>query len=295
MRVSSMRGLIELERVGILGPRGTHSEAAAIRLNQILSSNRELVICAGIFEVLAEVEKGELDAGFVPVENSLEGSVNITLDTLARSKSLVVEREFIWTVHNHLMAKDGVKISDVKKIFSHAQPLSQCRKFLQQTFSNVELVETTSTSKAAEIVASSSISDGYAAICSERAGELNRLCKIASEIQDNAANRTRFFEVRRRSTKKSSYVTQGDKVLIICQIDGSRAGSLCEVLKEFAFRHVNMTRIESRPARTELGEYIFFFDLENNVDRRTLNDALGGVKRKSIWLKDLGTFPIISC
>ena len=290
-----MRGLIELERVGILGPRGTHSEAAAIRLNQILSSNRELVICAGIFEVLAAVENGELDAGFVPVENSLEGSVNITLDTLARSKSLVVEREFIWTVHNHLMAKDGVKISDVKKIFSHAQPLSQCRKFLQQTFSNVELVETTSTSKAAEIVAASELSDGYAAICSERAGEINSLCKIASEIQDNAANRTRFFEVRRRSTKKSSYVTQGDKVLIICQIDGSRAGSLCEVLKEFAFRHVNMTRIESRPARTELGEYIFFFDLENNVDRRTLNDALGGVKRKSIWLKDLGTFPVISC
>lgn len=284
-----------MERVGILGPRGTHSEAAAVRLNQILSSNRELVICAGIFEVLAAVEKGELDAGFVPVENSLEGSVNITLDTLARSKSLVVEREFIWTVHNHLMAKDGVKISDVKKIFSHAQPLSQCRKFLQQTFSNVELVETTSTSKAAEIVASSELSDGYAAICSERAGEINSLCKIASEIQDNAANRTRFFEVRRRSTKKSSYVTQGDKVLIICQIDGSRAGSLCEVLKEFAFRHVNMTRIESRPARTELGEYIFFFDLENNVDRRTLNDALGGVKRKSIWLKDLGTFPVISC
>ena len=289
-----MQGLINLEKIGILGPRGTHSEAAAIRLNKILSLDRELVICAGIFEVLAAVENGELDAGFVPVENSLEGSVNITLDTLARSNSLVIYREFIWTVHNHLMAKDGVKISDVKKIFSHPQPLSQCRKFLQQTFSNVELAETTSTSRAAEIAASSELSDGYAAICSERAGDLNNLVMLASEIQDNDANRTRFFEVRRRSTKKS-YVTTGDKILIICQIDGSHAGSLCEVLKEFAFRHVNMTRIESRPARTELGEYIFFFDLENNVDRRTLNDALGGVKRKSIWLKDLGTFPVISC
>lgn len=285
--------MINLERVGILGPRGTHSEAAALRLNQILSLDRELVICAGIFEILTAVEKGELDAGFVPVENSLEGSINITLDTLARSDSLIIEREFIWTVHNHLMAKGDVKISDVKKIFSHAQPLSQCRKFLQETFSQVELVETTSTSRAAEIVSESELSDCYAAICSERAGELNHLVKLASEIQDNAANRTRFFEVRRRT--KKFYMTQGDKVLIICQIDGSRAGSLCEVLKEFAFRHVNMTRIESRPARTELGEYIFFFDLENNVDRRTLNDALGGVKNKSIWLKDLGTFPVISC
>ena len=117
---------------------------------------------------------------------------------------------------------------------------------------------------------------------------------LASEIQDNAANRTRFFEIKRRPNEKFPTIN-GDKILIICQIDGSRAGSLCEVLKEFAFRHVNMTRIESRPARTELGEYIFFFELENNVDRRTFNDAIGGVVKKSIWLKDLGTFPVIDC
>ena len=279
-------------KLGILGPRGTHSEAAAIRLNEILSSQRELVICAEIYEVLAAVEEGKLDAGFVPVENSLEGSINITLDTLARSKSLVIAREFVWTVHNSLMAKDGVKLCDVKKIFSHAQPISQCRKFLLKNFPDVEVVNTTSTARAAEIVAASSIGEGYAAICAERAGEINNLSTLAAEIQDNSANRTRFFEVKRRSKNFSS--TQGDKVLIICQIDGSRAGSLCEVLKEFAFRHVNMTRIESRPARTELGEYIFFFDLENNVDRRTLNEAIGGVMRKSIWLKDLGTFPVIN-
>ena len=283
-----------MEKVGILGPRGTHSEEAAIRLNEILSSNRELVICAEIFEVLAAVETGELDAGFVPVENSLEGSINITLDTLARSDSLIISREFIWTVHNQLAVKAGVKFGDVKKIFSHSQPLSQCRKFLLKNFPYAELVSTTSTSRASEIVAESKISDGYAAICTKRACQLNNLETLATEIQDNSANRTRFFEVRRRPNEKFPTI-QGDKILIICQIDGSRAGSLCEVLKEFAFRHVNMTRIESRPARTELGEYIFFFDLENNVDRRTLNDAIGGVIKKSIWLKDLGTFPVISC
>lgn len=282
-----------MEKVGILGPRGTHSEEAALRLNEILSSNRELVICAEIFEVLAAVEAGELDAGFVPVENSLEGSINITLDTLARSDSLVIAREFIWTVHNQLAVKAGVKLGDVKKIFSHSQPLSQCRKFLQKNFPHAELVSTTSTSRAAEIVAESSPADGYAAICTKRAGQLNNLETLANEIQDNSANRTRFFEVRRRPNEKFPTIN-GDKILIICQIDGSRAGSLCEVLKEFAFRHVNMTRIESRPARTELGEYIFFFDLENNVDRRTLNDAIGGVTKKSIWLKDLGTFPVIN-
>ena len=282
-----------MEKIGILGPRGTHSEAAALRLNEILSTNRELVICAGIYDIFSELEEGKINAGFVPVENSLEGSVNITLDTLARSDSLIITREFIWTVHNHLMAKEGVKISDVKKIFSHSQPISQCRKFLLKNIPNAEIVITASTARAAETVAESKIGDGYAAICAERAGQLNNLVTLAKEIQDNAANRTRFFEIRKREKNYSS--TTGDKVLIICQIDGSRAGALCEVLREFAFRHVNMTRIESRPARTELGEYIFFFDLENNVDRRTLNDAIGGVLKKSIWLKDLGTFPVISC
>ena len=282
-----------MEKIGILGPRGTHSEAAALRLNEILSTNRELVICAGIYDIFSALEEGKVDAGFVPVENSLEGSVNITLDTLARSDSLIITREFIWTVHNHLMAKEDVKISDVKKIFSHSQPISQCRKFLLKNIPNAEIVITASTARAAETVAESKIGDGYAAICAERAGQLNNLVTLAKEIQDNAANRTRFFEIRKREKNYSS--TTGDKVLIICQIDGSRAGALCEVLREFAFRHVNMTRIESRPARTELGEYIFFFDLENNVDRRTLNDAIGGVLKKSIWLKDLGTFPVISC
>lgn len=281
-----------MEKIGILGPCGTHSEAAALHLNKILSSNRELVIFAEFYEIFSALEENKIDAGFVPVENSLEGSINITLDTLARSDSLVIAREFIWTIHNHLMAKFGVKLSDVQKIFSHSQPISQCRNYLQKNFYHAEIVATTSTARAAEIVAESKIADGYAAICAERAGQINNLVTLAAEIQDNAANRTRFFEIRRR---KDFSAVKGDKIFIICQIAGSRAGSLCEVLKEFAFRHVNMTRIESRPARTELGEYIFFFELENSVDRRTLNDAIGGVKRKSIWLKDLGTFPVINC
>ena len=283
-----------MEKLGILGPRGTHSEAAAVRLNEILTLPRELVIYAEIYEVFAAVESGELDAGFVPVENSLEGAVNVTLDMLAQSDSLIVAREFIWTVHNHLMVKAGTKFSDVKKIFSHSQPISQCRNFLRKNFPTVEVIITTSTARAAEIVAESKLSEGYAAICAERAGQINALEILSADIQDNAANRTRFFEIKRRPREKISTL-KGDKVLIICQIDGSRAGALCEVLKEFSFRHVNMTRIESRPARTELGEYIFFFDLENSVDRRTLNDAIGGVLKKSIWLKDLGTFPVINC
>ena len=110
-----------MEKVGVLGPRGTHSEAAAIRLNEILSVPRELVICADIDEVFAAVESGELDAGFVPVENSLEGGVNVTLDLLARTNSLIVAREFVWTVHNHLMVKAGTKYFRTVNQFHNAE------------------------------------------------------------------------------------------------------------------------------------------------------------------------------
>ena len=251
----------------------------------------ELVIFPEIFEILNAVEEGRLDSGFVPVENSLEGSINITLDTLARTDFLEVTHELIWPVHNCLMAKSGA--TEIKKIFSHAQPISQCRNYLRKNFPNAEIISTPSTARAAEIVATSQPSEGFAAICTKRAGELNNLVEIAAEIQDNMTNSTRFFEVER----KKNFIEEnlrGDKVLIICQIDGKKSGALYEILGEFAFRGVNMTRIESRPARTELGAYIFFFDLDTDVDEKILNESIEAVRRKSIWLKNLGKFSVIT-
>ena len=276
-----------MKKMGILGPGGTHSEEAAIYFRNILSEEIEFVICSEIYEVLHEVEEGRLDSGFVPVENSLEGSVNITLDTLAQSDSLKVTHELIWSVHNHLMAKKFLNFADVEKIFSHVQPISQCRNYLRKNFPNAEIISTPSTARSAEIVAESH-EKNFAAICTKRAGDLNNLVTLAENIQDNSSNSTRFFEVQRENKN-----LRGDKILIICQIDGKQAGSLCEVLEEFAFRKVNMTRIESRPARTELGEYIFFFDLETDVDEKILNESVDAVRKKSIWLKNLGKFPVI--
>ena len=279
-----------MKRLGILGPRGTHSEAAASWLNEHVDERRELVICSDIFEILRAVEDGDLDYGFVPVENSLEGSINITLDTLARSERLTVTREVIWRVHNQLMARAGV--SEIKRILSHAQPLSQCRTYLQTHYPAAEFAAVQSTARAAELASEAAIDDGVAAICSRRAGELNHLITVASEIQDNNFNSTRFFEISR--TNNSLNQSSGDKVLIICQIHGERPGALCEVLEEFAFRNVNMTRIESRPARTKLGEYIFFFDLDTNAPRGMLEESIAAVRRKSIRLKRLGAFPVIT-
>ena len=157
-----------MERMGILGPCGTHSEAAALKLNEVLAEKFELVVFNEIFETINAVEEKKIDAAFVPVENSLEGSINVTLDTLAHS-DFIVTRELIYPVHNFLMAREGVKLSAVKKVFSHAQPISQCRNYLQKNFPATEINSVASTARAAEMVANSEIGEGYAAICTERA------------------------------------------------------------------------------------------------------------------------------
>ena len=280
-----------MKKLGILGPRGTHSEEAALWLKKFLREDFKLEICADIFDVLTAVKEKNLDAGLVPVENSLEGSINITLDTLARSDTLTISRELVWQVKNFLMTKPLVDVREVKKIFSHIQPLAQCRKYLHKNFPDAEIISATSTARAAELVAASD--ENFAAICTERAGKLNGLTIAAKNIQDNPNNFTRFFEITYRPRDAASIENfDGDKVLIICQIDGSRAGSLCGVLEDFAKRGVNMTRIESRPARTELGEYIFFFDLETDIDEKILDESIESVRKKSIWLKNLGKFPV---
>ena len=283
---------MEASVMGYLGPMGTHSEAAARWLSAQLArtggGERELRPFADIDAVLHAVEAGEVASGFVPVENSLEGAIHVTLDTLARSEALVVAREVIWPVHNELMAR--CEAGAVRRIYSHAQPISQCRAYLSAHFPQAELVEVASTARAAKLVAAAPPEEGLAAICTARAGELYGLSPLAHEIQDSMANCTRFFEVVRRGMPLS---LPQEKLLIICQLDGSRAGSLVNVLQEFAVRGINMTRIESRPARTRLGDYIFFFDLETAVGEACIEAALAAVRAKCSWLKNLGAFPVL--
>ncbi|WP_302358631.1 prephenate dehydratase [uncultured Mitsuokella sp.] len=277
--------------MGVLGPLGTHSEAAAQYLSRLLPERPELLVYPDIFAVIQAVEDGEVDSCLVPVENSLEGAINITLDTLARSDDLFVASELIWPVHNQLMARPGTQ--KICRIYSHPQPISQCRGYLQQHYPEAELIKVASTARAAEIVAKEPRGMGAAAICTKRGGELNGLVTVATEIQDNMANATRFFELRRVTAAPQAPIGPAEKMLVICEIDGQKAGALYDVLKEFADRGVNMTRIESRPARTELGAYIFFFDLDVADNEEALRTSVEAVARKSKWLKDLGSFPVV--
>lgn len=280
-----------MKKMGVLGPLGTHSEAAAQYLSRLLPERPELLVYPDIFAVIQAVEDGEVDSCLVPVENSLEGAINITLDTLARSDDLFVASELIWPVHNQLMARPGTQ--KICRIYSHPQPISQCRSYLQQHYPEAELIKVASTARAAEIVAKEPRGMGAAAICTKRGGELNGLVTVAAEIQDNMANATRFFELRRMTAAPQAPIGPAEKMLVICEIDGQKAGALYDVLKEFADRGVNMTRIESRPARTELGAYIFFFDLDVADNEEALRTSVEAVARKSKWLKDLGSFPVV--
>ena len=279
-----------MQTLGFLGPSGTHSEAAAMFLAERMEGGAELRPYSDIFSVMQAAADGEVDVCVVPVENSLEGAVNVTMDTLAQMDDLAIERELIWDIHNQLMAKDAA--AEVRTIYSHPQPLAQCRQYLKSHFPQAKLVATESTAKAAELVAAGEA--GAAAICTARAGELYGLSAIATEIQDSMTNSTRFYQLRRRPVPALDESESG-RAVIVCQIDGARAGSLCGVLEEFASRSVNMTRIISRPARTGLGVYIFFFDLEIEAgkSRAPLEESIEAVREKSIWLKDLGRFPVL--
>ena len=137
--------------------------------------------------------------------------------------------------------------------------------------------------------------DGWAAICTRRGGELNGLELVASNIEDRDNNCTRFYQLVSTDKKAKLEADYGraEKTLLICQIDGKDAGRLCEVLLELATRDVNMTRIESRPAKTGLGEYVFFLDVDIPKRQDMFEAALQGIRRKSMWLRNPGKFPVL--
>lgn len=285
-----------MRKMGFLGPQGTHSEEAALYLNSVLPHEYELVPCDNIYAAIHQVEQDKLDSCLVPVENSIEGSINITLDTLAESNSLCVVRELVWKVHNNLMiSKDALPGVPIRKILSHSQPLAQCREFIRCNYPQAEQEAVASTALAAKLAAEADLLEGWAAICSKRGGEIHGLKVAAANIEDRPNNATRFYQLVRQDKKDVIHTDWGkpEKALIICQIDGKTAGRLCEILLELATRDVNLTRIESRPARTALGEYIFFLDVEIPEEGHLLEQALQVIEAKSIWLKKPGEFSVV--
>lgn len=267
--------------VGYLGPKGTHSEDVCSHFYP--QDQWSLESYASIDSCIRAVANGTITEAIVPIENSLEGSINITLDTLAHEVNLFITKEIVWTIHNHLLTKS--LDTKIDTIISHAQPLAQCRHYLAKHYPHAKLEAVVSTVEAVRIVADGA--KNHAAIANMNASKLYNMNVRAADIQDHPHNCTRFVVL---ANEPATYVKGDWKTSIVCKIKGDKPGSLYHLLQELASFHVNLVRIESRPARTSLGEYIFFMDMEGSIEEPNVEKAITALENKSLWFKNLGSY-----
>lgn len=263
-------------KIGVLGPEGSYSKIAA----KSWSSSADLVYFRDFEDVLLAVENGNLDAGIVPLENSLEGAVGLTMDLLLRLQVKIVGE--VNTPIRHCLVGQGNH--EVKVILSHPQALAQCRQYIRQHFPLAEIKTTGSTSHAAKLAQEF---PEMAAIAGAEAADIYGLKILARDIQDGLDNITRFVVVGREIPSS----TGRDKTSLAVYLQRDMPGALYNILKEFAKRNINLTRIESRPSRKYLGDYYFFIDLEGHVNDIQVTEALSGIKGKSMVVKVLGSYP----
>ena len=271
-------------RLGYLGPEGTFTEQAL--LTQPDYGALELIPFRSIPDVLRAVSDDEVDIGFVPIENALEGSVNITLDALIFDHDLKMQREVVIPIVMCLLAPPGVALGDVERVASIPVATAQCRAFLSEHLPGVVELAANSTAEAARRVADED--DGHtAAIGTSLAGKVHGLEVLAEDIEDHAGNETRFVAVTRRGIPAP---TGHDKTSIVVFQKADVPGSLLTILQEFAARGINLSRLESRPTKRGLGDYCFIIDLEGHIGDELVADALRDLKSKNEDVLFLGSY-----
>ncbi len=272
-------------KLGFLGPRGTFTEEAALSTMGV--GEADMVPYSTEAEVILAAERDEVDRGIVPIENSIEGGVNATMDVLTfETHDLRIEREIVAPVRHHLLARPGVAMADVREIVSHPQATAQCRRYLAEKLPGVQVRAAYSTADAAQQVAEAD--GGRAAIGTALAGRLYGLETLDQDIEDYEDNKTRFVVVG----KDRPAPTGHDKTSLVCFIYEDRPGSLLMILQEFAFRYINLTKIQSRPTKKALGDYCFWIDFEGHADDETAADALKCLQCKLREVKVLGSYPM---
>lgn len=274
-----------MARIGFLGPPGTFTEQAL--LSQPDLAGGELVALSTIPEVLAATTAGDVDLGFVPLENAIEGTVNLTLDVLAFEADLLVQREVVIGVQLSLLAPAGVKLEEVTAVVSIPPATAQVRGFLARELPGVTTRAANSTAEAARSVAELR-EPGVAAVGTTLAAALYGLDVLAADIEDHPDNQTRFVAVARSGIPAP---TGHDKTTIVCFQQADRPGSLLAMLQEFAARAINLTKLESRPTKRGLGHYCFIIDLEGHVADELVADCLRDLKAKVADVKFLGSYP----
>ncbi len=277
-----MSACLALERplqVAYLGPEGTFTQAATIK------HFGHAAICvpqATIDVVFSQVESGECNYGVVPVENSTEGMVSHTLDNFMDS-GLKISGEVEMRICHHLLAAAGTGEDDITRICAHQQALAQCRNWLDRHWPGVEREAVSSNGEAARRAATE---PGVAAVAGDMAAELYGLEKLASGIEDYADNTTRFLVIGREEVPPSGR----DKTSIIVS-SRNRPGALFDLLEPFRSAGVSLTRIDTRPSRTEKWAYVFFIEFEGHLQDDNIASILADLEEQSILLKPLGSYP----
>jgi prephenate dehydratase len=272
-------------RVAYLGPEGTHSDEA---LRASAPPDIEAIPHPTIYDAVMAVQEGSAERALVPIENALEGSVAVTLDTLAVEADRVrIQAEVVHPIHHCVLARSELSLSTVERVVSHPQATAQCARFLREHLPHAEHVSAPSTADAVLTVCRSG--DASVALGSSLAAELYDCYIVATNVEDHPDNVTRFVWLA--PAEEVGEVGTDPKTSIVFWGGGDQSpGWLVDVLSEFAGRDVNLTRIESRPRRTGLGHYFFFVDLEGTADADPVRDALDAVRRHVGELRVLGSY-----
>jgi len=275
-------------RIAYLGPAGTFTEDA---LREALPDGEfEPLRTATISEAILAVERGEADRALVPFENSIEGSVRGTLDTLAfDAPGVTIVGEHDFAVRAMLIAREEIELGLIEGVLSHPQPLAQCARFLRDHLPNAELQSVESTAAAVKIVSESAAR--WAAIGTRGAADLYGCTVLREGVEDDPNNVTRFVWIAPAGTEPAP----GERwktSLVFSELGADRAGALVEALQEFSSRGIYLTRIESRPLRSGLGRYMFFCDLEGDASEPTVAEAIEALKSKAASVRILGSYPV---
>lgn len=269
--------------LGYFGPAGTFTHQALRCL-----TDEEAMPFPTVPSVLEAVRAGEVTAGLVPIENSMEGGVTATLDNLASGRPLVITQEAILPVAFVLAVRPGTALADVRRILTHPHAYAQTRDWVAAHLPEATVTEGGSTAAAAEEVADPG-SRFDAAICAEVAAERYGLDRVARDIADNPDAVTRFVLVRRPGATPDP--TGADKTTLVAYMHADRSGALLEILEQFAMRGVNLTRIESRPTKKAYGEYCFSIDAEGHIGEPRMRGTLKGLHRVCRRVVFLGSYP----
>ena len=273
-------------RIGFLGPIGTFTE-------QALTSQADLRACVRVPyrtmpDVLDAVDSGELDYGFLPIENSIEGSVNLSQDELAFNHSLLIQREVVLDIEHCLVGASGTAMADITLVLSHPVATAQCHAFLRRVLPQADIHEASSTAEAARLVAAER-HPGVVAIAPRIAADALGLTLLAEDIGDYRHNQTRFVLVAREGVPAP---TGNDRTALVVYQRADEPGSLISILQEFAARRINLSNLLSRPTKDGgLGDYCFIIYADGHIGEELMADTVRALHAKQSAVKFLGSYP----